>query len=625
MLKRLSINSRLILVNLIGVVGVLSVVLMSNHTVSVQSQLASAGKLVVDVRKDVLTLRKHEKDFLARKDLKYKVKFDKDTTKLLKDLSKLQNTLEANAINSKIVDDYKKVVKNYQSSFHKIVAVQQEIGLDHKSGLHGTLRSSIHKAETVFKEFNNYKLLKDMLMLRRNEKDFFQRLSIKYQDKFNKNFHVLVEDIDSSNLKLQDKKISKELAKLYKDDFLKIIKLYQVKGLDSKSGIHGEMRKTIHQTKTLYKQLSKKVNTAVEEKVDSLQNFLLIKALGIMVGITALIFFIGQSIIHPLKRLGVVANDLSTGDKDLTKRIAIDTEDELKTVVDDINSFIEKIQMTISEVKITSSENASVSEELSETSKTIGQRVEETSETIHNTTEHTVKMETMLRGYLEDAIETKEDIEKANENLFTAEKVIQDLVKNIAKSSEIEMEMAERLNNLTGDAEQVKGVLTVISDIAEQTNLLALNAAIEAARAGEHGRGFAVVADEVRKLAERTQKSLSEINATVNIIVQNVMDSSKQMGENANDIQGLVTSSEEAGKTILESKELIGKAFEMAEKSEDMAQTISTGIKQISNDIENVNNSSVSNTRSVEEIATASEHLSSLSSSLDHKLDIFKT
>ncbi len=118
--------------------------------------------------------------------------------------------------------------------------------------------------------------------------------------------------------------------------------------------------------------------------------------------------------------------------------------------------------------------------------------------------------------------------------------IVVSVTDKIHHASEQENELAQNLTELTTSANEIKTVLTVIGDIADQTNLLALNAAIEAARAGEHGRGFAVVADEVRQLAERTQKSLSETNASINVVVQAINDSSERMNANAQEINGLV-------------------------------------------------------------------------------------
>jgi methyl-accepting chemotaxis protein len=134
----------------------------------------------------------------------------------------------------------------------------------------------------------------------------------------------------------------------------------------------------------------------------------------------------------------------------------------------------------------------------------------------------------------------KHTVENLRSNQFVElSGMINSTVNRIQSVASKEHELSGNLQSLAGNAQETKQILVTIGDIADQTNLLALNAAIEAARAGEHGRGFAVVADEVRKLAERTQKSLAETAATINILIQAINTSSEELNKNMDEMMDL--------------------------------------------------------------------------------------
>ena len=352
------------------------------------------------------------------------------------------------------------------------------------------------------------------------------------------------------------------------------------------------------------------------------KNFIIASIIVTLLLIIVSILLLKKMVANPIDRLGANLNAITS---DFTLKIPIYGKDEIAKISNDINDFIERIRVLISDTKNLSSENSSVANELSSTSLQTGKRVEESTQIVEETNQRCKSMQEAMKESLSIAQAGKDDLQKASTHIKTATEAIRSLSSQIVDSANVENQMAGKIEQLSRDAEQVKSVLVVINDIADQTNLLALNAAIEAARAGEHGRGFAVVADEVRQLAERTQKSLTEINATINVIVQAINDSSEQMGINSKQIQELTHVASDVEKTINNMSETMNNAIAMSDKT--MQDYIATGknVNEIMDGISEINQISSENARSVEEIASAAEHLNKMTDALNTKLSVFRT
>jgi len=369
------------------------------------------------------------------------------------------------------------------------------------------------------------------------------------------------------------------------------------------------------------------VNLADFEKANiELRNNLIIAALIMIITISLITLLVVKRVVSsPLNNLIKCTRELSSGDGDLTRKLDIKGRDEIAEACKGINDFIEKVRLIISDAKQLSSENSSVSHELSTTSLSVGSLLEESTSTVNTTTKQALTIKHEMGSSIEEARKSKDDLEKASALLLEANQAILELTQDIKVSASSEIELAHKIKELSEDTKQVKDVLLVIGDIADQTNLLALNAAIEAARAGEHGRGFAVVADEVRKLAERTQKSLVEINSTISVIVQSIVDSSDQMNINAKKVEELSETAVSVEDKITELSSVMGGAVIMADKTVESYIQTGEDTERIIDGISRVNDLTGKNARSVEEIASAAEHMNSMTETLNNKLSEFRT
>ncbi|MFA6188827.1 MAG: methyl-accepting chemotaxis protein [Sulfuricurvum sp.] len=356
------------------------------------------------------------------------------------------------------------------------------------------------------------------------------------------------------------------------------------------------------------------------------QRVLLI-ALGVIVivFVAVLNLFFGREVLAPLNGLRNRISALVSGDKDLTKRLEVVKKDEFSAAAHAVNNFVEMIQETVNEVKTLGKQNNTIATAITQATQNISQGVEQERLIVQATTQKSHSIKETLSAAITVSQQTQHNITNANIELVTAKDALDRLVNEVEQYIETEHEMSSQLVGLRNDAQQVKNVLGVIKDIADQTNLLALNAAIEAARAGEHGRGFAVVADEVRKLAERTQKSLTEIEISVSTIVQSINDVSDKIGHNATSMNGLTEISREVEEKISMTSIEMENSVAVAKRSHGDSVEMVSNVEWIIDKISQINDVSKSNQKSVEQIEEDSQNLLRVAQSLQAHIDEFKS
>lgn len=581
-----------------------------NYSVNSLESDVNIARMIGNTESLVLQLRRDEKDFIARKDLKYLKKFEKNFTNLQAEISALSAEFQVIGIDVVELAQLTQVLNEYNDFFHQLTAAQERIGLHPKDGLYGELRTAVHGVEEQL-EGADYKLLSDMLQLRRNEKDFMLRLDEKYFTRWQSNADAFLLHLEESELSASAKQLVIDNINIYRQGFANLVQAQKTLGFDASSGIQGEMRAAVHKVD---KMIATVVSVSKENVAEhaTMVNMMAYFVFAIVLALATIIaLVVSRNILSRINNLNNVMNKVADT-QDLSIRVSMDNKDEIGEMAGIFNQMLGSFRHLIIQV------NQSVGT-LNSATKSLSENIHVSNEGVDNQIQQTDLVATavteMVATVEEIASNTHEAASKAESTNKNASAGKSGVAQTINKIDELSGKLSDSevvVHALEKDSDTIGSVLDVIRGIAEQTNLLALNAAIEAARAGEQGRGFAVVADEVRTLASRTQESTQEIETIIS-----------SLQSRTSDIVTHMASCREQGKESAEQASSAGKMLEQITDDVttimEMSTSIATAIHQQSTVASEVNQHVVAIRDVAEQSGVTAQHNAQMSEELSEQ------
>ncbi len=476
-----------------------------------------------------------------------------------------------------------------------------------------TATTHLQKAFIAENKEDLEKAIQGMLGTRKNITENFDKLKASIQTEKGKALYQAMVDARKPNAEMRDQ-IVKALKAGNKREALQL--------LDKYDPLQAAYIKSVNNLDAFVKELAKKSSDESASNAQISSIIIIIFSISAFAVAILVAFWIIGSITKPLNQAVETANAIASGD--LTVRIENTGKNETGQLLLAMKAMVDKLKGVMGDIKQASASVASGSEELSASSEEItrtmtdqSNRSSQIATAAEEMSQTVIDIAKNASNISQSSVETAEIARKGAEVVGKSVNESRTIVETVNASAHVMQSLGER-------SRQIGDIVDVINDIADQTNLLALNAAIEAARAGEQGRGFAVVADEVRKLAERTAKATAEISQMIGSIQSEVGSAVDAMSHTNEKVNVGLQYSIEAGEQLKYIVQSVTALQNLVQQIATATEEMSTTSEAISGDIQAVANGASEISGGSDQIAQSSSELARLAGQLKNIVDQFK-